>query len=167
MVSASAATRRSLSAFSGWSDAHGLLERSREPRVDLDGRDVLDDRQQREGERAEARSDLDDDVVRAHPGDADDLAHRVGVDDEVLAPLLGRSHLEPLGELAHLGRPEERGVVDVRRVLLRHAHTLWPRPKEQSVRGADGLLFRSGLRQVRACTATARRRCRRRGGSRR
>ena len=94
------------------------------------------------------------------PGDADDLAHRVGVDDEVLAPLLGRSHLEPLGELAHLGRPEEGGVVDVRRgVLLRHALTLWPRPKAIRPEAGDAAVtpqggricsFESGASQVRS-----------------
>ncbi len=88
-------------------------ERAGEPRVDLDGRDVPATGQQREGQRAETGTDLDDDVVGPDAGQPDDLAHRVGVDDEVLAPLLRRPHPEPLGELADLRRPEERGVVDV------------------------------------------------------
>ena len=45
--------------------AHRLLERAREPRVDLDGGDVAHDGQQRQRQRAEAGADLDDDVVRA------------------------------------------------------------------------------------------------------
>ena len=46
----------------------------------------------------EPRADLDDDVVGADAGLPDDPAHRVGVDDEVLPPLLGRAQVELGGQ---------------------------------------------------------------------
>jgi hypothetical protein len=76
-------------------------------RVDLDRDHATGDLEQREGERAEPGTDLDHDVVAGDGGLAHDAAHRVGVDDEVLPALLGRSQVELGGQPTHLGRPEE------------------------------------------------------------
>jgi len=65
-------------------------QRAGEHRVDLDGRDRVDCLEERQREGAQARSDLEDDVVRRHLGGTHDAAHRVGVDDEVLPQRLGR-----------------------------------------------------------------------------
>ena len=52
------------------------------------------DLEQAEGQRAEARTHLEHDVVRAHAGAAHDRADGVGVDDEVLPQGLGRPDAE-------------------------------------------------------------------------
>ncbi len=75
--------------------------------VDLDRDDALHVRQQREGERAEAGADLDDDVVGLELGGADDAPHGVAVDDEVLAALLGGTYAEPLREQTDLGGAQQ------------------------------------------------------------
>ena len=66
---ASAWTTSSRSACAGASRLDGAGQGRREGRVHLDGGDVADLGQQGEGQRAEARADLDDRVVRAHPGE--------------------------------------------------------------------------------------------------
>ena len=75
-----------------------LGDRRRQPprqqRVDLDGHHARCDLEQSQGERAESRADLDDHVVVADAGVADDAADGVGVDDEVLPALLGRAQVE-------------------------------------------------------------------------
>src|SRR5690606_21617136 len=75
--------------------------------VDLDGGDPVGGLQQRQGERAEPRADLDDHVVGAYLGGADDTADRVRVDDEVLAALLGGPHAEGGREFADVGGAQE------------------------------------------------------------
>ena len=77
----------------------GVREGRGQGRVDLDRGDVGDLGQQREGQRAETRTDLDDDVVGPDAGQPHDPPDRVGVDDEVLAPLLGGAQAEAGGEV--------------------------------------------------------------------
>ena len=80
--------------------------------VDLDGDDPVGGLQQRQGQRAEPGADLDDDVVGPDLGGAHDPADRVGVDDEVLAALLGGAYAERGGQLADVGGAQEGvGVV--------------------------------------------------------
>ncbi|WP_245753510.1 hypothetical protein [Geodermatophilus ruber] len=63
--------------------------------------------QQPEGQRAQARADLEDDVVGRQLGGADDPADRVGVVQEVLPEGLGRPQVELLGEVADGGRAQQ------------------------------------------------------------
>ncbi len=76
--------------------------------IDLDGDHRGPRLEDCEGERTEARSDLDDAVGCRDPGRVHDLADRVGVDDEVLPQLLGRGHVEVGGEPTDLGGTEEQ-----------------------------------------------------------
>ena len=57
---------------------------------------------------AGAGADLDHGAALEWAGQADDLAHRVRVDDEVLPPRLRRTHPVTLGELA-----EEKEVLEL------------------------------------------------------
>ena len=82
-----------------------------EDRVDLDGDDVPGLLEDREGERAEPRTDLDDRVGLADLCGADDPSDGVRVDDEVLPPLLRRADAEPGGDLPEVGRAEEPGTL--------------------------------------------------------
>ena len=82
-------------------------EPGRQPVVDLDGDHVPGHLEQREGQRPEARADLEHDVVGSDPGVADDPAHGVAVDDEVLPALLARAQVELVGEAAYLGGAEQ------------------------------------------------------------
>jgi hypothetical protein len=84
---------------------HGQL--GGQARVDLDGDDLRGGREQAEGERAEARADLEDDVGRAQLRGADDPPDRVRVVQEVLAEGLGRTQLELLGQVADRGRAQQ------------------------------------------------------------
>jgi hypothetical protein len=86
----------------GPAGGHGLRQQGREPRVDLHGHDAVDRRQQAQRQRAEARTDLQDDVLGA-----DDAADRVGVVQEVLAERLGRPQVELLGQLADRGGTQQ------------------------------------------------------------
>src|SRR5699024_2591645 len=63
---------------------------------------------------------LDDGVVPSEPGGADDAAYGVGVDDEVLAALLGRAYAEPVGQCSYVGGAEQAYVA----IGPRHARTL-------------------------------------------
>jgi hypothetical protein len=51
--------------------------------------------------------DLEHHVVAGDARLADDPAHGVGVDHEVLAALLGGAQVEPIGQLTHFRRPEK------------------------------------------------------------
>ena len=64
--------------------------------------------EQPESQRTETRTDLDHGFARLQFRGRDDLANRVRVVHKVLSPLLGRRHVEPLGEGANLGRAKER-----------------------------------------------------------
>jgi len=79
--------------------------------VDLDGGHCPRDRQQSEGQRAEARSDLDDHVVGGDSCRSHDAPHGVGVDHEVLPEHLGRSKTQPYRDRAYLGGTEQRCLV--------------------------------------------------------
>ncbi len=91
-----------------------LVERHRvrqllgEPAVDLHGDDARAGLEEAEGEGSEARPHLDHVRAGLDARDPHDAAHRVGVDDEVLAELLGGRDAEQLGEVADLGGAEER-----------------------------------------------------------
>jgi hypothetical protein len=87
-----------------------LRQRRREHGVDLDGDHPVDGGKQGEGERPQARSHLDDGVSRSDPGDPHDASHGVAVDDEVLAPLLGRPDAVPGRQSSDLGGPQQRGL---------------------------------------------------------
>ena len=56
----------------------------------------------------EAGPDLDDRVVGADLGEPDDPPDRVGVDDEVLPPLLGRADPQSGRQLTDLARAQQR-----------------------------------------------------------
>ena len=81
-----------------------------EHRIDLDRHHLVDDIEQRQGQRAEAGADLEHGVGAAHPGGGDDPAHGIAVVHEVLSELLGRAYAEPLGQRPHLGGPEQCGL---------------------------------------------------------
>ena len=78
------------------------------PRIDFDRGDGVPLFQESEGQRPEPRADLDHRFARGEFRSGDNLANGVRIVNEVLSPLLGRRHLEPLGERANLGRTEER-----------------------------------------------------------
>ena len=61
-----------------------LPQRRQQVAVDLDGHDLGTRIGQGHGERAQSGADLDHRVAGADPGQPDDLAHGVGVDQEVL-----------------------------------------------------------------------------------
>ena len=84
--------------------AHGGGKGGREARVHLDRGDVSRFGQEGEGERAETGAHLDHGVLDSHTGEADDALDRVGVDDEVLPPLLRRAQAEPGRYRAQLGK---------------------------------------------------------------
>ncbi len=71
------------------------------------GHDPVDRLQQGQGQRAQAGADLDDHVVGADARRADDAPDGVGVDDEVLAALLGRPQVEGGGQRTDIRRPEK------------------------------------------------------------
>jgi hypothetical protein len=79
---------------------------AREAVVDLDRRRRRAGLEDREGQRSEARPDLDHAVAGRHGCHVHDLADRVRVDDEVL-PELRRGDVEFGGEGADLGGAEE------------------------------------------------------------
>ena len=85
----------------------GLRQRAGEHRVDLHGVHVPGDRQQPQGQRAEARPDLQGHVVGGQAGGGDDPTHGVRVVHEVLAQLLGGRDAQPGGEFPDLRRAEE------------------------------------------------------------
>jgi hypothetical protein len=85
----------------------GVRQGGSQDGVDLEGDDRAHRGKECQGQRAEPRAHLDDDVVRPHARDPHDALDRVAVDDEVLPPLLGRADPEPVGELAHLRCPEQ------------------------------------------------------------
>ena len=64
-------------------------------------------RQQPQGQRAQARADLEDDVVGPQVGGAHDPPDRVRVVQEVLAERLGRAQVELLGQLADRGGTQQ------------------------------------------------------------
>ena len=135
-VSASAPTTVSRSGSAGASAATVSGQGGREGRVDLDGDHGTDLRQQRQGQRAQPRAHLDHDVLRPHPGQPDDAAHGVGVDDEVLAPLLGRADTEAAGDLADLTGPQQGtgpGRLGLRRLVV---HGEQPRGNGEDSRAA-------------------------------
>ena len=63
--------------------------------------------EQPEGEGAEPRADLHHALAGDDSRCLDDAAHRVGVDHEVLAELLGWLNAEKIGEAPDLRRPEQ------------------------------------------------------------
>ena len=63
--------------------------------------------QQRQRQRAQAGTHLEDVVVAVDPGRRHDAAHGVGVMDEVLAERLPRPEVKFLGQMPDLGAPEE------------------------------------------------------------
>jgi hypothetical protein len=66
----------------------------RQQLVQLDRHDAVGDAQQGQRERAQARADLDDDVIGSDPRLAHDPTHGVGVDHEVLSTLLRGPQVE-------------------------------------------------------------------------
>ena len=87
----------------------GARQRGGQGRVDLDRQHPRAGLEQPQGQRAEPGSDLDDDFVGADAGKPHDPPHGVGVHDEVLAPALGRTHIERLGQL-----PDRPGAEELR-----------------------------------------------------
>ena len=85
--------------------------------VDLDRGDRRRGLEQGQGQRAQPGADLDHDVVGRDAGLADDPADRVGVDDEVLAALLGRPQVQRV--LRANALPPAREVSDRRRCSCR------------------------------------------------
>ena len=65
--------------------------------------------QQGQGQTAKARADLEHGRTGWQLGQSNDALHGVGVDDEVLAALLGRTKIQVGSELANLPGPEELG----------------------------------------------------------
>ena len=63
--------------------------------------------EQAQGQRAQARADLEDAVIAAQVSRGDDPTHRVGVDDEVLPALLGRPDVVALGQQTNVRRAEK------------------------------------------------------------
>ena len=80
-----------------------------ESRIEFDGHHPIDDVEQSEGERTQARPDLEHHIVAVDTRDVHDAAHRVGVMDEVLSELLCRTHPELLRERADLCGSEQGG----------------------------------------------------------
>jgi hypothetical protein len=75
--------------------------------IGLDGRDRGARVDQRQGQGAEARADLDHVVTGADVGQAGDAPDRVGVDDEVLAEGATGRQSVAVEEVAGLGRGEQ------------------------------------------------------------
>ena len=110
--SASAVTTVSRSAYAGARARDGHAAARAASTGSISTATTVRPRAAAQGQRAEAGPDLDDARRRrATLGGAHDAAHGVGVDDEVLPERLGRADAEPGGELADLGRAEQRGRV--------------------------------------------------------
>ncbi len=91
---ASASTTSKRSAWSGAYSAMVAGRRAARTSSISSGDDAAGDLQQRQGQRAQTRADLEDDVVGTDARLAHDAADGVGVDDEVLAALLGGAQVE-------------------------------------------------------------------------
>jgi len=74
--------------------------------VELEREDLAPGGRQRDGERAEPGTDLQDAVARSDPGVGDDRAREVRVDQEVLPERLGWPDAVSLGEVAEGGPAE-------------------------------------------------------------
>jgi hypothetical protein len=85
----------------------GLRQCGRQRRVDLDRDDVRLGLQQRERERAETGTDLEDPLARADARGAHDAANGSGVVHEVLAERLRGADPEPAGERADVGGAQQ------------------------------------------------------------
>jgi len=101
--------------------AHGGRQQRRQSRVDLHRRDGGHGIDQSEGERAQARTDLQHMVGGTQVGRGDDPAHRIAVVHEVLPEGLGRVQVEHLGQTPHLGRAEQG-----HRLMIGHTVTFPP-----------------------------------------
>ena len=108
-------------------------------RVELDGGHRLDLLEERQREGAEARTDLQHHVGRVEIGSADDPPHRVGVDDEVLATLLGRSDVVAGRQRTDIRRPEKSRTGGCRWVRV---HSVEPKDSGLLVGDESGALCR-------------------------
>ncbi len=88
-----------------------LRDRGRQLRrqdlVELHRGDVRCHLEQPEGQRSQAGTDLDDNVIGADTGRTHDASHGVGVDDEILPALLGRADAAGLGQAADVSGSEQ------------------------------------------------------------
>ena len=114
--------------------------------VDLDRRHVRRDLEQAEGQRPQARADLDHDVIARDARRLDDAAYRVGVVDEVLSALLGGTDAARLGQATDVRRAEEprRGGGRGRQLNRAPAQPHWPQP-ERACRILAYLIWTSRL----------------------
>jgi hypothetical protein len=85
--------------------ADRFAERGQQRTVQLDGDDVAPGVGQRERQRAEPRTDLEDGVAGADAGIEDDRAREVRIGEEVLTERSGRGDAVPLGEGSEGGAP--------------------------------------------------------------
>ena len=121
----------------------------REPVVDLDRRRRRPGLEDREGQRSEARPDLDHTVAGRHGCHVHDLADGVRIDDEVLPELLGRGDVELGGEGADLGGAEEGHGHGVQPIRGRpRPHRGLSRPRRARPRGARPRSGRSRRRRA-------------------
>ena len=112
---------------------HGSGQSLGENGIDFHGDDPAAGLEQPESQRAQARSHLENDVVRSDLRGPDDPSNRVCVVQEVLPQRLGRTDGEFLGKPANLGRPKQA------RTRPRHRRSQPRRPKIQ--RGQYQLLL--------------------------
>ncbi len=90
-----------------------LAQRRQQVAVDLDGHDLRAGLGERHREGTQAGPDLDDRVTRADAGEPHDLAHRVGVDEEVLAQRPTRAQAVPLEQVDGLAAGEGHRVTSL------------------------------------------------------
>ena len=113
--------------------------------IDLDGDDARPGLQQRQGEGAQARADLQDGVIGQNTGAPDDAAHGAGVMDEVLAQRLGGADAQRPGQAPDLGGSQEAGGSGARgrgRVLVPGAPGVF---RDEVRAGGVGWGLRGGL----------------------
>lgn len=136
----------------------GVRQRGGQHLVDLDGGDPVGGLQQAQGQRAEARADLDHDIVGPDLGGPDDPADGVGVDDEILAALLGGADAQRGGQLADVGGAQQGAWIvggalahatASLRSFTREAYGRRPAtgspPSDVELLGAVGLLLGGGV----------------------
>ena len=91
----------------GLQSRHRVGERLGKDGVDLHRDHVCPRREKTKGEAAQTGAHLEHDVVVAHTREAHDAADGVGIDDEVLAPLLGGADPPAIGDAAQVTGTEQ------------------------------------------------------------
>ena len=125
----------------------GLRKLARQHRVDLDGGHPGAAVEQGQGQRTEARTDLEDVVVPIDTGGRNDAPNGVRVVDEILAERFTRPEVDLSRQVSYLGPPEESNSQRAPILPLQTGHA--PHPCRARVTSAiaicSSLVARSAL----------------------